>query len=317
MLLEADQFLSQVELGEISVAHPFFRLASFKKKVEELRAHRESRLAAMRFFVMSRWMPSIAGLNQDGSASFTDLRQAFSNARMEAIRQFLTAEGLTGEDINHPELFDYSGPSLRSQWPLLEEVATGMSELVDLALEKGADPNFRSSNEFGNTPLTWSIANDAKRTALELVMSCKRRGIALDLNRASQFNENTPLILSVAKGHERPGQMPNWELTQFLLDQGADPNRPDALGNTALHYAFLRRDLRTVQLLLAHRAELGYLNHRGESPGEMLDKNYEESRRLLFQITFGHDQGSCSFDFYGSEFRDLTVRMKDEFGSKS
>lgn len=183
----------------------------------------------------------------------------------------------------------------QNPWPILQEILTGFTELIPLALDKGCDPNIRSPAGFGNTALTWSIANDAKESTIVLINECQQRSIPIDLNMESTFNKNTPLVLTIAKGHQKKGMMSNFELTKFLLEKGADPDKADESGFTPLHYAYLRRDAATIRLLMQHGAQSDLMNMKGETPIDMLKWDYVESKGKLYSITNGNDQGSCTF----------------------
>jgi ankyrin repeat protein len=173
-------------------------------------------------------------------------------------------------------------------------LATGYPKpFLDLAFLKGGDPNRQAIGHYGNTPLTWAIANNAKKTAMDLITIC---GLSIDLNKASKFNGNTPIILSIAKGHERAGDISNFELTKFLLARGADPNKPDVNGFTPMHYAFLRRDPKTVDLLLEHGGRLDIPNTKGLFPEDMLVLDYDTCKLLVYTITdASQDEECCSF----------------------
>jgi len=302
LLAEADAFLDQVNHG-LQIENTQFELEEFQKKVTELRDNKDSKLHIMRFFLTASWMPTLATVKRRDSYGklIVESMHAEGHERIVAIRRFLNSPEIASEDVNQPELLGCDNWSLS----LLEEIMTGMPDLIDLALAKGADPNQRSEYSFGNTPLIWSIANDVKECTLELILACRRRNISIDMDKSSKFNGNTPLILCIAKGHERRDQMSNYELTEFLLNNGANPNIPDARGNTPMHYAFLRRDIKTIDLLCKHGAK-SCLNIQGESPIDMLKKPYKEAKALLFEVTNADQdpQGCCSFEI--SKFGNIT-----------
>lgn len=202
-----------------------------------------------------------------------DASDALYLSSAERIR--LMEEFLTLDEVD----FNQSFPPWNMT--VLQNITTGMTDLIPTAIARGCDPNVRSNNTFGNTPLVWAVANDSKQSAMALVDHCQSNGIPIDLNKSSTFLGNTPLILSVAKGHARQGEMSNFELTQFLLDHGADPNCPDAAGNTPLHFAAARRDLPTIELLLKHGADPHVVNEKGESPSDWAAFNYNKASNLV------------------------------------
>ena len=68
----------------------------------------------------------------------------------------------------------------------------------------------------------------------------------------------TPLLKSVDSGHE--------QTMMLLLNNGADPNKFDGCGLTALHIAVYRRDLVTVKELLAVGTSMDVKNNVWTSP---------------------------------------------------
>ena len=237
-----------------------------------------------KFRAIDRFADDEIDLESESKRYFKYYRQA----RCEHIKQWLALEDVD----QNAQLKIYSDDM---SWTILKEICTGFKDLIPYALKKGCNPNLRSEGGFENTPLTWAIANDAKATAMALVDWCRKRGILLDINLASGFNQNTPLILAIAKGHERQGEISNDELTEYLLEQGADPNKADEHGFTPLHYAYLRRDLKAIELLTKHGARHDVKNHAGKTAWQMLFWKYQACKDKLFKITNGDSQGSCTF----------------------
>lgn len=58
-------------------------------------------------------------------------------------------------------------------------------------------------------------------------------------------------------------------MMQALLEHHADVNAQDDQGNTALHLAALRNDLRMVQLLIEYGANGAISNHQGKRPAQL------------------------------------------------
>lgn len=80
-----------------------------------------------------------------------------------------------------------------------------------------------------------------------------------------------------------------------LLENGADPNRPDALGNTALHVAAINGSNHVIQLLLAKGANIEAKNNLGHTPlWEAATSGQEETVRLLLQQGANPNQVSYS-----------------------
>ncbi len=87
---------------------------------------------------------------------------------------------------------------------------------------------------------------------------------ALQGNRSSIVNtqdfstRETALMITI-KGHDL-----TW--SSFLLGRGADPNKKDAQGNTALHITALLGFQEGATLLLGNGAQINLANNSGETP---------------------------------------------------
>lgn len=74
---------------------------------------------------------------------------------------------------------------------------------------------------------------------------------------------------------------PYFHMARRLLELGADAAinyQEPYRGNTALHLAYLRRDLQAIELLESHGASNQVVNHKAEKPRQML--NYSQSKAL-------------------------------------
>src|SRR5215468_8397123 len=100
---------------------------------------------------------------------------------------------------------------------LLREFADGRTDLVFELLAQGVSPKATDSD--GVSLLQWS-AYYGDVSAMKFLIS---RGAKL-----ASLGDDHGLNAAVYHGH--------WRLTKFLLEQGADVNRPDPeTGETALH----------------------------------------------------------------------------------
>jgi hypothetical protein len=220
------------------------------------------------------------------------------HVRAEYFTELLSIEDLTKEQLNQQLM--YNGT-------LLGGITYLNPELIPLALKKRCDPNVRDDSDWGNTPLIESIALDAKESAMELITQCENLGIPINLDIPSVFNGNTPLILCIAKGHARKNCMPNFKLTKFLLEHGADPNKPDKEGFTPLHYAYMRRDIPTIDLLTRYGANPNIRNNNGETAVEMLKHDHLFCQNKLRKITNAdksRQDDCCSIPSWGFFFAD-------------
>lgn len=62
------------------------------------------------------------------------------------------------------------------------------------------------------------------------------------------------------------GKLPPVQGLQALLKAGGDPNKPDANGNTPLHFAAEHKAIESIKLLLAAGANINMQNKKGETP---------------------------------------------------
>jgi ankyrin repeat protein len=85
----------------------------------------------------------------------------------------------------------------------------------------------------------------------------------------SKLNEKDPSVIS-----EQLGWCPlyrtvisgNYQATEFLLSEGADPNNPNNLGETPLHQAADNSQYSIAELLLLHQANPNFQQNDGDSP---------------------------------------------------
>ena len=108
--------------------------------------------------------------------------------------------------------------------PLHIAVFHKLPRLVQLLLEKGADPNLLLPSQSGNerTALNMAVSGGATEI-VDLLLKNKA-----DVN-ARDHNGDTPLVRAM---RER-----NQQMAELLLTKGADPNAPDVYGFPPLHVA--------------------------------------------------------------------------------
>ena len=142
--------------------------------------------------------------------------------------------------------------------------ATGDVETVRSALAGGADPN--APDEYGCTPLcrTVSAGVDAPLSMhLEVIRLLVGSGAKID---AVSPGGDTPLLLSLRKGRSFT------EVTELLLELGADPDGPGPTGAVGEHplNAAAREpaSVRQLELLLSRGADVRLRDGTGRSPLE-------------------------------------------------
>ena len=124
------------------------------------------------------------------------------------------------------------------------------SRRIESLLAQGFDPNSRDKK--GQSPLVLSLREGSFKVA-RLLLAQPR----INLDQANAAGE-TALMMVALKGQ--------FDWLQTLLDQGAKPERPDAMAWTALHYAASGPEPRAVQLLLSRGALIDARSPNGSTP---------------------------------------------------
>ena len=171
----------------------------------------------------------------------TALMQAAVNNRSEIV-DLLVANGA---DVNQTES--------DSGYSALHFAAQASSEtIVKTLLENGADPNLQARD--GRAPL--HIA--AKLRFFEIAEELLTNGANIDL----LDNEGlTPMIVSIIGGRDAFIA----DTVRFLLHNGADPNRQDSNGSSALHHAVLANRIDTIPVLMEYGVSLDLKNNNGQT----------------------------------------------------
>ncbi|KAL3081783.1 hypothetical protein niasHS_011868 [Heterodera schachtii] len=129
-------------------------------------------------------------------------------------------------------------------------------DIVDLLLEKGADPNepaiFQAHDHRMNlTPLYSAVLH----ANLELCRALIDRGANIDLGTDSAV---TPLMIACDRSQT--------EIATFLVENGANINLQTGDGATALMYASYTGNVDIVRLLLSHGANVEQTDYTGHFP---------------------------------------------------
>jgi ankyrin repeat protein len=157
--------------------------------------------------------------------------------------------------------------------PLHIAARHGNDALVVGLLRHGAAVN--ATNALGETPLHVALlelyeeadgavprkVDDEKAdSAALLVVARTLVSAGADLN-ATDLEGRTALLIVAATGDESSA-----ELVALLVAKTGDPNRPDATGNTPLHYAVHNNRKAIVSVLLRSGARVNVTNDRGQRP---------------------------------------------------
>jgi len=121
-------------------------------------------------------------------------------------------------------------------------------------LEKGADPNIYHIHIHQSTAMHWLIAWDRSYAGVKFIELVK--------NTQQQWNPNmqdaclrTSLSLLVARkyfGRTQQAENEDNMLITALVKENTNFFIQDDLGNTALHYAFIKRDIFAIQTIINH-----------------------------------------------------------------
>jgi truncated hemoglobin YjbI len=131
--------------------------------------------------------------------------------------------------------------------------ASGSLAAVELLLRAGASPQVCDS--LGHTPL-YSLANECLQGGADVVHALVRAGARIDA--ADGVKRATPLHMAARRG--------NAEITAALLDNGADIEARDSLGDTPLRRAVNCRQPGVAQLLLQRGADPHSPGSKGLTP---------------------------------------------------
>lgn len=130
---------------------------------------------------------------------------------------------------------------------LIEAILNEEPEIVKCLLAKGADYNTTDKN--GKTALMYAAESD-DRTALELLLE-----LNLDLEITENLNGKTALIYAVISKNE--------EGVELLLQHGANAKVKNALGFSAFFSAANSGNVRILQMLHEHGADINEVDEEG------------------------------------------------------
>ena len=164
----------------------------------------------------------------------------------------------------HWDMADYAVKTLAENRDLIHEhyngrtllhaaAAAGNLRIVELLLRMGADPN--SDDSGGHTPL-YSVGNECTTGGGDVVRFLVRTGAEVDA--CNGVKHCTPLHMAARRG--------NVEVTEALLDCGANIEARDSLGDTPLRRAVNCGKTAVAELLVAKGADTHSTGSKGFTP---------------------------------------------------
>ena len=145
--------------------------------------------------------------------------------------------------------YQQNDPNAGRSSSLVKEVFFGHAQAVQEALKAGADPNATLDTGVGYTLTLLEVA----------AIACQPSVGALLINNGADVNGNgasTPLVTAAENGMDH--------LVEVLLRNGANPEKEDFSGDTALREAVAQGHYSTVKILLENHANPNHANSGGE-----------------------------------------------------
>jgi len=224
-----------------------------------------------------------------------DIWQSAREGDIEAVKQHLasgTDVNARGEDREFMKLMlangidvKYLGDISTETTPLYQAAFNGHKELVELLLEKGANPNMRTTTKnilaIGGTTALIGAAKGGHKEIVDLLIrdgadvdtigaieflrkveytsTTKRAKSALSTHH--DYTVSSPLLEAAAKGHK--------EIVELLIANKADINITDLTGVNPLMKAAGEGHIKIVRLLITKGANVNARNLRGATPLHM------------------------------------------------
>lgn len=127
-------------------------------------------------------------------------------------------------------------------------LASGRLDVVKYLLNHGFDLSQKKGTP--RDALLSAVCSDDRATADFVLQTGK-----FDINRVYGDNRRTALHYCQIAGQR--------EMTKWLLEKGADPNKLDAYGSSPLSLAIDHRELQGARILVAHKADIHWHDKKG------------------------------------------------------
>ncbi|XP_070553244.1 ankyrin repeat domain-containing protein 10-like isoform X2 [Ptychodera flava] len=165
---------------------------------------------------------------------------------------------------------------LRRSYPVHRACRDGDTQTLALLIANGQHSGMYVEDQFyGWTPAHWA-AYFGKLDCLRNLVAC---GVNIDI-ATKRFNQ-TPLHIAAFGVHPH--------CLQWLIQSGADVNRQDYLGETAMHKAARSGTVECIGLLYCHGSQLNIANHNGHTLIQLaISCGNEHCAEYIKQLSVGH-----------------------------
>ncbi len=213
----------------------------------------------------------------------TPLGHAISVGKIEVVMLLVEA----GADVN-PEGYP----------PLCRAVYHNNTAIAEYLIDHGANVNAYPDEDWGPLQATAVVSN-----SIEMAKLLIARGA--DINSGADINGGIYSALHTSIGGERR------DLSELLIQHGADVNAKDKLGCTSLYYAIRKDDyLYFMNILIANGAEVNTKNSGGETVLQYAAiRGKTEAVKLLLEA-------GANIDAKDDEFGSTALHNAARFGNK-
>ena len=175
---------------------------------------------------------------------------------------------------------DVNQTNVKNDTAVLWAARANHIDTVRRLIQLGA--NLMHQNDKGSTPLYWACRYGLADMAKVLMSEGKA-----DVHQRRKLGLVSPIVLTAAMGYR--------DITEMLLDHGADVNTEITSGFTPLHHAAANGNVDTIQLLVERGADINSENIFGET-ALLRAAHEQETEAVLTLATLGADLGDLSKD---------------------
>lgn len=198
------------------------------------------------------------GRNDEGEATIrTPLHKAVVFAELDVV-EFLIDNWADVDALDHID-----------ETPLSVAVRRKRPEIVAAVISGGANVDL-GDPRFGNVPILLAVMTDNSPEARQIVQLLLDAGVRVNVEN---YQEKSTLIFATQFD-------PDFEMVRALLSAGANPNKEDVGGRTALHYAAMQCSSSVVQVLLQFGASKDIRDNDGERPAQVIGNDLYGGTRL-------------------------------------